>query len=151
MALTATQKAQIRLYLGYPDHMRYIHTRLESVLTNLSAEAETLVSAALTNLAVVDTGIATGAASAATAAAATAAGIKRVDEVWFFSGSEGNGQTSIAFRNLKDAGHHYVSRISIITGVPIYSNVFGREGYRGDSFSRSGGGGRRNGSFYGLG
>lgn len=151
--LTDTQKASVRLYLGYPDYFRYQHTRLESVLNNLSPEAETLVSDGLTNLAAIEVGIANGAGSASTSAAMSAAGIKRVDEVWFFSPAEANSSGgSLAFKNLKAAGRYYVTRISIITGVPIYSDVFGTAGYLGDTFSGLGGGGnRRNGGWYGLG
>lgn len=134
--LTDTEKAQIRLYLGYPDHMRYQHTRLESVLNNLSAEAEVLVRAQLTKLETVETALLENGTEGA--------GIKRVDEIWFENGS-------IATTQVRKTGRQYVARISIITGVSIYSDVFGSAGYLGDSFSRSGSGGRRTGGWYGLG
>lgn len=149
--LTATQKAQLRLYLGYPDHFRYKHTRLESVLDNLSAEAEVIVADALAKLAVVEVGVANGAEAASTAISTTASGIKRVDDVWFFGPSDASSGSSggVAFKSLKAAGRFYINRLSIITGVPIYSDVFGSQGYLGDSFS--GLGGRPNGGFYRLG
>lgn len=152
MALSATQKAQIRLYLGRPDAFRYLDTRLESMLDNLSDEAIVMVADALTKLAVVEVGMASGADSAADAAASSGAGIKRVGEVWFFGPAEAAAGAAggFAFKSLKAAGKYYRNRLSIITGVPIYSDVFGTEGYLGDSYSglgrRTGGGG-----FFGLG
>lgn len=55
MALSATQQAQVRLYLGY-DRGADLHSDLESQFTPgaLSAEEETLIAAALTNLLAVD-------------------------------------------------------------------------------------------------
>lgn len=137
MALNDTQKAQIRLYLGYPDHFRYKHTRLESILDNLSPEAEAQVIDCLTSLVTVEAKV--------LGTSLSSAGIKRVDEVWFFDPLASLSVT----RNI---GKQYVTRISIITGVPIYSNVFGSAGYLGDSFSGSGGGRPGSGGgFYGLG
>lgn len=133
--LTDTQKAKIRLYLGYPDHFRYKHTRLESVLTNLSAEAETLVGEILTKLDTVEVQLLDS---------ANTAGIKRVDEIWFETGGS-------RLLGVRKSGRTYAARLSIITGVPIYSDVFGSEGYLGDSFSGLGGRSGGGGGFYGLG
>lgn len=130
MALTATQKAQIRLYLGYPDQFRYENTRLESILDGgLSAEAETLIGVYLTNLETVEAQILSGSGSPI-----LNAGVKRVDEIWFFGNESGAGG-NVGFRDLKDAGRYYANRISIITGVPIYSDAFGKGGYLGDSYA----------------
>lgn len=135
--LSDAQKAQIRLYLGYPDYFRYKHTRLESVLDNLSPDAETLIGTALTTLVTIQTSL--------LAASTTQAGVKRVDEIWF----DNSFKRPATIRSI---GRMYVGQISIITGVPIYSDVFGTGGYLGDSFSGSGGGARLgNGSFFGLG
>ena len=134
--LTNTHKAQIRLFLGYPDHFRYKHTRLESVLDNLSAEAETQIAALLTTLT-------TTIESALLENGTEGAGIKRVDEIWFENGSKASSE-------VRKLGRQYVARISIILEVPIYSDFFGTQGYRGDSFSGSGGG-RPTGGWYGLG
>lgn len=133
--LTDTQKAQIRLYLGYSDVYRYKHYRLESILTNLSPEAEILIADALAKLATIETTLLD--------AGTNGAGVKRVDEIWFFGAFERTG----VIRNI---GRQYVSRISITVGVPVYSDVFGKTGYLGDSFS-PGGARYGNGSFYGLG
>lgn len=134
MALTATEKAQIRLYLGYPDYFRYKHTRLESVLDNISPESEALIRDSLTKLTTVETAILD--------AGTNTAGLKRVDEIWFENGSKRS-------LEVRKTGRQYVSRISIITGVPIYSDVFGSTGYLGDKFS--GLGSPNNGGWYGLG
>lgn len=131
--LTATQKAQIRLYLGYPDFFRYKHTRLESVLENLSPESELLIVDALTKLVTIE--------DASLEAGTAGAGVKRVDEIWFETGT-------VRTTEIKKTGRQYVGRLSIITGVPIYSDVFGSGGFLGDTFS--GLGGRATG-FYGLG
>lgn len=133
--LTDTQKAQSRLYLGYPDHFRYKHTRLESVLDNLSPEAEVQVASALASIATVE---------AAIIDSVDLAGVKRVDEIWFENGWMRSSQ-------VRKYGRMYVSRLSIIMGVPVYSDVFGTQGYLGDSFSGSGGGARNGGGFFGLG
>lgn len=132
--LANSDKAKIRLYLGYPDHFRYKHTRLESVLDHLSPESETLVVSILANLATIETALLD--------AGTSGAGIKRVDEIWFENGTRRTAE-------IRKLGKQYVSRLSIIAGVPIYSDVFGSQGYLGDSFS--GLGGRSGGGFYGLG
>ncbi len=117
--LQPTEKARIRLYLGYPDLLRYKHSRLESMLTSLSDEAETLVRENLAALVTVESLLLTSTGNA---------GIRRVDEIWFDTGtSQLTGQ--------RKAGRQYVSRLSILLGVPIYSDVFGGAGYLGDKFS----------------
>jgi hypothetical protein len=133
--LEETQKAKIRLYLGYPDMLRYRHTRLESVLTNLSPEAEVIIADCLEKLVTIEAAI--------LEAGTSGAGLKRVDEIWFENGT-------VRSNEIKKTGRQFVSRISITLGVPIYSDVFGTAGYLGDTFSGSGGG-QRTGPFYGLG
>lgn len=53
MALSATQKAQVRLYLGY-ERGYDLHPELESKLDSFSAEEETQVVAVLASLAALD-------------------------------------------------------------------------------------------------
>ncbi len=132
--LSDTQKAKVRLYLGYPDNFRFKNTRLESVLDNLSPEAEVLIDEYLTALGQIETSITSGSTSAALTT--IMAGIKRVDEVWFETGSTATSSstTNVGFKNLKEAGRFYASRISILTGVPIYSDAFAGRGYLGDDF-----------------
>ena len=134
--LTETQKAQIRMYLGCSDYWHYKHTRLESVLNNISPESETLIVAALDKLATVEAAI--------MSSGVAGAGIKRVDEVWFENGSK-------SVDVVRKTGRQWVGRISIILGVPIYSDIFGTAGYLGDSFSGLGGRSGGGGGWYGLG
>lgn len=131
--LSPMQKAQIRLFLGYPDHFRYKSTRLEGVLDNLSPEAETQVAELIGQIKDIET--------QALSAGTVNAGLKRVDEIWFETGT-----TRVT--TVRKTGRHYVSRLSILLGVPIYSDYFGGGGYEGDSFTQ---GGARRGGFYGLG
>jgi len=133
--LTETQKAQIRQYLGYPDYFRYKHTRLESVLTNMSNEAEVIIAGVLAQLVAVEAQIVD---------AIGQAGVIRVDEIWF----EKTGIQRIL--QMRKQGRMYAARLSIIVGVPIYSDVFGSGGYLGDNFSGPPAG-SRGGGFYGLG
>ncbi len=127
--LTETQKQKIRLYLGYPSAWRFKHTRLESVMDSASPEAEVQILEQLSRLEEIEEVILT--------TAVTAAGIRRVDEIEFFA----NGVNRTELQSL---GRQYVGRLSIILGVPIDSDCFGRSGYLGDSFS-SGGSGRGGG------
>lgn len=123
MALSATQKAQIRQYLGYPDLYRYKNVRLEGVLDgNLSAEAETLVAGYLTQLAAID--------AVVTGKVVSRAGLKRVDEIEFYEGKQRQEVLAI--------GRQYVGRLSNALGVPVYGDAFGDSGYPGDSFSEFG-------------
>lgn len=123
MAFSDAEKALIRQYLGYADIFRYQNPRLEGVLTkSLSPEAEDLVRTHMASLVevekkIISQGIAT-------------AGLQRADDIWFYRGS-----TYIELRNW---GRIYCGRISIILGVPIYSDIFSPTGYLGDSFSQFG-------------
>lgn len=133
--LTETQKEQCRVFLGYPDMYRYRHSRLESVLTNLSPEAETMIADVLGKIATVDTALLD--------AGTNLAGLKRVDEIWFE-----NGKVRVTI--VVALGRRYVNRLSIILGVPVYSDYFGIRGYVGDSFLPGNGEGT-GGGFYNLG
>lgn len=135
---TDSQKAQIRLYLGYGDAFRYKHTRLESILDNISAESEAIVIATLAQIAAVDAQFASS--------AMTSAGIRRVDEIWFFPAEQGG-----MIAQLRNIGRQYIGRLSIILGVPIYGDYYGKGGWPGDNFSGLGGPRYGNGSYYGLG
>lgn len=131
--LTSTQQAQLRLYLGYPDNYRWKNVRLESVMSNLSPDAETQIGTFLTNLATIETKL--------LGPGLTAAGVKRLDEIWFENGGS-------VGRELRKLGRRYVSCLSVILGVPIYSDVFGPNGYLGDSFFPGNAG---DGGFFNLG
>ena len=137
MALTATQQAQIRQYLGYPDLFRYKNVRLEGAITgNLSADAEALIVAQLAQLVTIDAALVSG-------TGLTSAGIKKVDEVEFFG-------AMVTINTLRALGRTVAGRISTTLGVPFYSDYFGPGGYPGDAYSdilgMPGSGGERGGS-----
>lgn len=122
MALTATQQAQIRQYLGYPDLFRYKNVRLEGAISgNLSAEAEALIVAQLAQLATIDTALTTG-------VGLSSAGVKKVDEIEFFG-------AMVTINSLRALGRTVAGRIGTTLGVPFYSDYFGANGYPGDSYS----------------
>jgi len=58
VALTDTQKSQIRLYLGYPDVNRMAHHSLEGAMDAISTEGEDRIGDLLTNLAAIDADLA---------------------------------------------------------------------------------------------
>ncbi len=131
--LTNVQKSAIRMCLGYPDLFRYQSTRLESILNSdqLSKEAEDLIVQALNNFAIVETHV--------LGTSISMSGLKKVGDIEMYQG-----KSTVEIRGY---GKMYVGRISIILGVPIYSDVFSGVGYLGDSFSgplgqASGGGGK---------
>ena len=74
MALTDTQKAKIRRYLGYPDVNREAHHDLEGAMDALSAEGETIALDILSKLDSMETTSTT---------TWSRAGIERVEDVWF--------------------------------------------------------------------
>lgn len=118
-ALTAAQKAQIRLYLGYPSLFRYKDTRLESTFDALDQEAIDLIATNLAAIQVVETAI--------VGVEINKAGLKRADDIEFYNGK--------SMSEIKSYGRMYVSRVSIVLGVPIYSDVFGTQGYLGDKYT----------------
>lgn len=125
------EKQRIRIYLGYASAWKYKHSRLESILDASEPEAESQIRECLEGLATIDGKLLSTAVSVA--------GIKKADETEFF------GSTTVR-TELHSIGKQLIGRISIILGVPIYSNYYGKAGYVGDSFSpglggRNGGGG----------
>ena len=134
--LQPTERAKVRLFLGYPDQFRYKDTRLESMLDQISDEAETQIRSTLVVLDQIDTLITTtGLANA---------GIKRVDEVWFFA-------AGAMLDQQRKTGRQYVARLSIILGVGVNSDIFGTSGYLGDNFGSGLGEPNGSGRFYGVG
>ena len=79
MALTLTQKAQIRRYLGYPDVNRLQNYTLEGALSALSDEGEVVVEGIMAELATVDTQRA--------AVRGRAKGLSRVEDVHYDTSS----------------------------------------------------------------
>lgn len=137
MALSTTEKAQARLYLGYSGLFRYLHTRLEGALTSLDADGETLVRTQLTSLASLDTALGT--------AVTSSAGVKKADEVEFFGSSTATGGMT-RIEELRRQGRLLVGRLSTMLGVPVYADYFGDDGYPGDTYSDLGLPGGRRGS-----
>jgi hypothetical protein len=133
MALTATQQAQIRQFLGYPDLFRYKNVRLEGAINgNLSAEAEALIVTQLTQLAAIDTALVSG-------VGIKSAGIKKADEVEFFG-------AMVTINSLRSLGRMVAGRIGTTLGVPFFSDYWSAAGYPGDSYSNIlGNGGAGNG------
>ncbi len=112
MALTETQKAQVRQYLGW-ERGYDRNSKLEDKLLNLSAEEETLVAAVLTKLAAHDTaldGLSTG----------TAARVRKVDEIEFSDRDP--------YEQLRDQGRRLVARLSALLGVDINRDYYGDGG-----------------------
>lgn len=79
MALTDTEKSQIRRWLGYPDINRLHHPGLEGAMLAVSTEGEVIIREILAELTVINTQI---------AADRTKSQVTRVEDV-YFSGSDG--------------------------------------------------------------
>ena len=135
MSLALAERASIRLYLGIPDKFRFADTRLEGMLDNITDEAVDQVRKILANLAIVDNLILT--------VGLTNVGLSRVDEIYWQRGA-------LQINQQRRQGRQYISQLSIILGVCIYSDFYGADGYRGDSFSPFGN--RANGTrFFNIG
>lgn len=124
MALSSAEKAQVRMYLGLPSFWRYLDYRTEGSLATIDndPDVEALVRTVLSNLVAVDAKI--------QQMSLTVAGIKRVDDVEFFKSSQ--------VLEIRKVGRNYVARLSILTGVGIYSDYYGETGYLGDKYSAGG-------------
>jgi hypothetical protein len=129
MAFSEEQRVQIRHYLGYPDVFQGQNTRLESAMDVIGerVQASARVVAILAEIT---------AALAATAPSSedslhSSAGIKQVDEVHFF-GNESVG--NVALLEMRKLGRQWVNQLSIIFGVCIAHDIFGRGGYADDSW-----------------
>lgn len=112
MALTETQKAQARQYLGW-ERGYDRNSKLEDKLTNLSADEETLVAAVLTRLVALDTaldGLVTGGA----------ARVRKVDEIEF--------QPDSAFVLYREQGRSLVARLTALLGVEPLRDYYGDGG-----------------------
>lgn len=103
MALTATQKATIRLMLGYSDISQGDgYSVLEGQWPSLSAEAETQIATILTDYATVQAALRTGWSQL---------GVSRVEDV-YMSGADG-------VRNLRAEGNRLATNLATILGVPV--------------------------------
>lgn len=114
MALTTTQRAQIRFYLGYSDVSQGASpNRLEGAMDSITSEAETIVTAILSQLVSVD-------AQFTSSTALSSAGLKQVDN----GGVEWFGASS-AQSSLSATGRRLVARLSAMFGVTIAADVYG--------------------------
>lgn len=107
MALTDTQKASIRRYLGYPDWVQGSYSLLEGRMQVLSAAGEAQVTALLTDIANVETRI---------KATYTVQHVKRAEEV------ELQGPEGVA--SLRQEGRRLVEQLAAMFGVPVERNAF---------------------------
>lgn len=120
MAFTDTQKAKVRHGLGYPQVYRQANPRLEGALEVVGAdpEASAIVVDILTKI---------DAATSSFAQSAQSAGLRTLDkdDVGFYDNN------SVMTGNA-DLGRVWTARLSIVMGVPIANDIFGRRGYSGD-------------------
>jgi len=112
VALTETQKAQVRQYLGW-ERGYDRNSKLEDKLLNLSAEEESLVAAVLTKLVAHDAAI-----DALTSDAS--ARLRRVDEVEFSDRDP--------YEQLRDQGRRLVAQLTALLGVDINRDFYGDGG-----------------------
>lgn len=112
MAFSATQKKDIRKYLGVPFGFYYLTTRLESMMDLVGEDsvAQTEIETWLTRLAAIDTALTSSSASSVSYGA-----LRKVDEIEFFEPSSDSDQgASIA---LIDQGRVLIDRIARALGV----------------------------------
>lgn len=117
MALTSTQRAQTRYYLGYSDVSQGgAPNQLERAMSDITSGAETILTGLLTSLATVDSNL-------VTAQGSTRAGIIEVDN----GGVKWSADGMSSVRSISAAGRMYVTRLAAILGVPVYRDVFGAQ------------------------
>lgn len=142
---TETQKVDIRFFLGYPDIYRFSNPRLENAIDIMGERPETQnkVEVLLSKLNSIY-GANPGDVSSIdeTLQALGAEEVKDADTTIKF-GSSGNkfggASTNSKLNSLNDYARQLVGALSSWFGVPIASNVFGKAGYVGDSWTRTNG------------
>lgn len=108
MALTDTQKASVRRFLGYPDVNRELSLELEGAMTALSAEGEAVVIELLDQLAELD---------ATLRSSWTRQKVKRAEEVELWGADE--------IKALRQEGSRLANELAAVLDVDIRRNVFG--------------------------
>lgn len=142
--LTNEEKTLVRFYLGQGSLFRYLNPRLEGLWSALDSDTEGLIRGFLLQLSAIDARI--YGTDGVVGIAAARAGIKAVEEIQFM------GQTSnVVDDSLRKIGRSLVGRLSSIIGVPIYADVFGSQGWPGDSYSQGGLSSGRGGNIMGMG
>ena len=127
MALTGTQKAQVRYYLGWSARYFQFDSRLEQAMDSIAgvADSEALVVAALATLADID---------ASLLDAHSRLKAKAVGSITLPGGQE--------LALLRSEGRRFVGRIAATLGCEVRFDVFGGGTYTGfASFDGIGGGG----------
>ena len=107
MALTDTQKAEVRRYLGYADQSQGYYSVLEGAMAVLSAGGEVQVTALLTDLAAIE---------AALRNPWTIQKVKRAEEVQLW--------VSDGLIALRQEGNRLVNQLANMFGVPVLSSAF---------------------------
>lgn len=133
MAFTASEKRQIRSYLGYSGGFRDRGVRLESMMNVVGEQTEeaTYARSLLTQIAAVDTALA---ASGSSSTAATYGALKKVDEIEFHpvTGDSGSGSSStIAGR---DWGEILIERLRALFHVELAGRYFRTTGLNSEPF-----------------
>jgi hypothetical protein len=111
VALTATQKANVRRFLGYADVSQGRYSDLEGLLVSLSAEAETQIIAILTDLATIETSL---------RASWGRQSVTRVEDVHL----AGPGEIGA----LRSEGNRLAKHLSTIIGAPVLQLPFASSG-----------------------
>lgn len=124
MAFTNAELTKIRAVLGYPNAYRYKNPRLESALVQADSDGEAYIRSELAAIVEIDAAMMSG------GMAFDAAGVKKVDEIEFQTGSN---QTVLS--QLQRAGRVHIARISDFFGTPINADYYGQNGYPGDPWS----------------
>ena len=128
MAFTATQKDQVRQYLGFAAGFYDLNTRLESMFDTIGADAvaQASVEAIMAKIVLVEAAVASGGTSAATQGALKAI----TGDVEWYSPDESGG----AFTPNREYGRMLINRLAArfgFTREELPSDYFGTGGYRG--------------------
>jgi len=140
---TDQRKVQIRFFLGYPFPFQQYNPRLESAidLVGANATAQTMVETILDKLLAVyglDPNVPNQPAQVDQVV--QQAGIQRVesaDDVVEFgttSKTGGSGSSSAILDAQNDVARQLVGALSVMMGVEIANNIFGKSGYQGDGW-----------------
>jgi len=138
--LTDEEKSKVRFYLGHGNVFRYLNPRLEGVFGAIDVYAEETIRDILDKLAAVDFDL-----YDPEGVAFAASGIKAVEEIQFY----GNG--GAVTNQLRRTGRNLVSRLSSLLGVPVGADIYGEEGWPGDTYTDLGGLNARGRNTFGLG
>lgn len=107
MALTDTQKASVRRFLGFPDGNRLARSSLEGAMDSLSAEGEVVVEAILDQLATINSTL---------AGSWSRQKVLRAEEVTLAGAEE--------IRALRAEGRRLANELAALLGVTILVDVF---------------------------